>query len=174
MTTAPGRIRRNLLIAGGAGALAAGLAVGMWQLRAPADDAFWSLEFDTPDGRRLALASLRGLPTVMNFWATWCPPCVREIPALDQFAREFALQGWRVIGIAADRAEPVREFLTRTPVTFDVALAGFAGVELSRRLGNTSGGLPFTVIFDRRGRPAWRHIGETTLEALTAQAKGNQ
>jgi thiol-disulfide isomerase/thioredoxin len=174
MRTAPGWTRRSLLVAGGAGALAAGMAVGVWQLCAPADDAFWSLEFDTPDGRRLALASLRGQPTVMNFWATWCPPCVREMPELDHFAREFAPQGWRVIGVAADRAEPVREFLARTPVTFDIALAGFAGVELSRRLGNTSGGLPFTVVFDRRGRATWRRIGETTLEALATQAKGIQ
>jgi thiol-disulfide isomerase/thioredoxin len=170
----PWRSRRVLLAAGGAAALAAGTAVGVWKARAPADDLPWSMEFDTPIGGHLSMATLRGQPTMVNFWATWCPPCVREMPALDQFAREFGPRGWRVVGVAADRIEPVREFLARTPVTFDIALAGFAGVELSRRLGNTSGGLPFTVAFDRRGRPAWQHIGETTLDALAAVAKGIQ
>ena len=144
---------RRTLITAGVAATAAALGVGayLWQRRAdPADaasDELWSLDFETPGRQRLAMASLRGKPLVLNFWATWCPPCVREMPALDRFHREHSAKGWQVLGLAADNADAVRKFLADTPVGFPIALAGFAGIELSRRLGNPSGGLPFTVVY---------------------------
>jgi thiol-disulfide isomerase/thioredoxin len=120
----------------------------------------------TLDGTRIDLASLRGRPLVLNFWATWCPPCIREMPVLDRFARDYATQGWRVLGIAADNAAPVRQFLTHSPVGYATALAGFAGLDLSRQLGNLSGALPFSVVLDRRGRIAQRHMGELRYAQL--------
>jgi thiol-disulfide isomerase/thioredoxin len=167
--------RRHLLWGGSAAAAALG-GVGAWYWRerqqAPGVDP-WALAFDTPDGGRLAMASLRGKPLVLNFWATWCPPCIREMPALDRFHRDFNGKDWQVIGIAADSADKVRDFLTKTPISFAVAVAGFGAVELSRQLGNLSGGLPFTVVFDRRGRVMHRHMGETRYEQLAAWAQGN-
>jgi thiol-disulfide isomerase/thioredoxin len=177
-------MRRRWALAQGAGALAAlagGVAVYRWRAEprasaeAPAgsaeDTSLWQLAFDTPQGARLALASLRARPLVLNFWATWCPPCVREMPALDRFHREHAARGWQVLGIAADNATAVREFLARTPVGFAIALAGFEGVALSRQLGNPTGGLPFTVVFGSGGRLAHRHVGETSFDQLTGWAK---
>lgn len=169
--------RRNLITAGVAAAAAAtGAAAYLWQRRAePADDAsaaLWALEFETPGPNRLAMASLRGKPLVLNFWATWCPPCVREMPALDRFHREHSASGWQVLGLAADNVEAVRKFLVDRPVGFPIALAGFAGIDLSRRLGNLSGGLPFTVLYGRDGKLLKRHIGETQYEQLAAWAKG--
>ena len=164
------------MLFGGAAVIGAGAGLALWQRREqPAElpEGFWSLAFDRPDGTRLALADLRGAPLLLNFWATWCPPCVREMPALDRFAQAHAARGWRVLGLAADKVEPVREFLARTPVSYPIALAGFAGIELSRQLGNDGGGLPFTVVFDRRGRVAARHSGEARPEQLDAWAKGN-
>jgi thiol-disulfide isomerase/thioredoxin len=168
-------MNRRHLLWGGSGAAAALAGAGAWfwrSGRAPSIDP-WSLAFDTPDGSRLALASLRGKPLVMNFWATWCPPCVREMPALDRFHRDFSANGWQVLGIAADHADQVRSFLNNTPVGFPIAVAGFGAVELSRQLGNLSGGLPFTVLFDRRGEVMQRHMGETRYEQLAAWAKEN-
>ncbi|HVK31349.1 MAG TPA: TlpA disulfide reductase family protein [Burkholderiaceae bacterium] len=166
--------RRHLLWGGSAAAAAfGGLGAWFWRARqAPGIDP-WSLSFDAPDGGRLALASLRGKPLVLNFWATWCPPCVREMPALDRFHRDFQPKGWQVLGIAADSVDKVRSFLAATPVGFPVAVAGFGGVELSRQLGNASGGLPFTVVFDRRGAVTQRHMGETRYEQLAGWALDN-
>ena len=170
--------RRRWLAGLGVG-VAAALAGAGWALRrrqAPAPDDvvldLWASSFDTPAGGRLEMATLRGRPLVINFWATWCAPCVREMPALDRFARTVAARGGQVLGMAADQADKVREFLADTPVSYPIALAGFAGIELSRRLGNVAGGLPFTVLVDRNGQVAQRQIGEMTPERLASWAEG--
>jgi thiol-disulfide isomerase/thioredoxin len=159
-----------------AAAAAGGVGAYLVQRRAaaPGDDAaaaVWSLAFDTPQGSRLEMQSLRGRPLVLNFWATWCPPCVREMPALERFHTDHKSRGWQVLGVAADNVAAVRDFLTRSPVTFAIAMAGFEGVEWSRRLGNLSGGLPFTLVFNAAGEVAHRHMGETTYEQLADWAK---
>jgi len=164
-------------------ALGAGVAVGSvvagagWALlqrrvaaSAGPEAQLWSSSFDTPDSKRLAMADHRGHPLVLNFWATWCPPCVREMPTLDRFHRAYLARGWRVIGLAADDLGPVREFLARTPVSFPIGLAGYEGVELSRRLGNLGGGLPFTLLFGRNGGVVQRHVGESAYDQLAGWA----
>ncbi len=131
----------------------------------------WSLAFDRPEGGRIELASLKGKPLVINFWATWCPPCVREMPLLDGWARQHAGQGLTVLGLAVDSPSPVREYLQKTPVSFPIGLTGFSGTELARQLGNEQGGLPFTVVFDAAGAPIVRKLGETKAADLEAWAR---
>lgn len=169
--------RRGWALAAGvaAAAAAAGLGWSVWRQRATAtgfEDQLWQASFETPQGTRLTMADLRGHPLVLNFWATWCPPCIREMPALDRFAREHASRGWRVVGLAVDQVQPVRDFLARTPVSYAIGLTGLAGIELSRRLGNTAGGLPFTLVFNRDGSLRKRHSGETHYDQLAAWAQG--
>lgn len=167
--------RRQAVLTGGVATAAAAVGWGLWLWREGervAPPAFWDLTLDRPEGGQLQLASFRGRPLVLNFWATWCAPCIREMPALDRFQREFGPNGWQVVGIAADNEGPVREFLRRTPVAFPVGMAGFNGVDLARSLGNLAGGLPFTVIFTRSGHIARRHAGETRFDDLAAWAKG--
>lgn len=132
---------------------------------------FWQQQFDTPQGTPLAWSALRGRPIVLNFWATWCPPCVKEMPELDRFQREFAAKGWKVVGLAIDGPTPVREFLAKVQVGFDIGLAGFGGTELAQTLGNTVGGLPFTVLIDAQGRVRHRLMGATDLAQLSEQAR---
>jgi thiol-disulfide isomerase/thioredoxin len=120
---------------------------------------FWALRFEQPGGGELALASLRGSPLLLNFWATWCPPCVREMPLIDEFYRQQQARGWHVVGLAVDGPTPVREFLARRPVSFPIGLAGLDGTELARTLGNPEGSLPFTVVLGRDARVLERKLG---------------
>lgn len=132
--------------------------------------AFWQQAFDTPTGKPLSLGIAQGKPTLINFWATWCPPCVKEMPELDRFHRAFAPKGWKVIGLAIDGPTPVKEFLAKVGVGFDIGLAGFGGTELAQALGNTSGGLPFSVLIDAKGRVQHRKMGATHYDELAAWA----
>lgn len=168
----PERTRRTWL---GVAALAAlaGAGTAWWRMRPGpmADDAvqaLWSQGFDTPQGGALRLADLRGQRLVLNFWATWCPPCVEELPMLDAFHRAQQARGWRVVGLAVDSLAPVQRFLQARPLSFPVGLAGTQGVELSRALGNVSGGLPFSVVFDTSGAVVQRKLGKLTPDDLKA------
>jgi thiol-disulfide isomerase/thioredoxin len=167
----PAPDRRRWLL-GGAGLLAATAGAGWsWWRTAPGDaqpgaaDAMWALRFERPGGGELVMAELRGRPLLVNFWATWCPPCVREMPALDRLAQAHAAK-LRVVGLAIDGRAPVEAFLKRQPVRFDIGLAAAAGTDLSRTLGNHAGGLPFTVLLDAKGAVVQRKIGETRYEEL--------
>ena len=174
--------RRRLLAAGlGVGAASAGLGWAFRRYAAgsagdsgapatarPAD--FWNLRFETPDGGEVVVASLRGRPLLVNFWATWCPPCVEEMPMLDRFQREHHAAGWRVLGLAVDAAQPVREFLARRPVGFVIGLAAMQGVALARALGNAGGALPFSVVFDTRGEAVERKLGALNWADLATWA----
>ena len=163
--------RRLALMTGAAVAAGvAGVGAAWWRSRPDEADggaAIWPLRFETPAGGQLVLADLRGKPLLLNFWATWCPPCISELPLLDRFHREQQARGWQVVGLAVDSLAPVREFLGKRPVGFAIGLAGLAGVELSRTMGNAGGALPFTVVFDRTGHVVQRKLGVIQPDDLT-------
>jgi thiol-disulfide isomerase/thioredoxin len=112
---------------------------------------WWHTRFERPQGGTLALADFQGQVLVVNFWATWCPPCIEEMPLLDSFAQQQHSKSWQVIGLALDNMAAVQSFLKRVPVSFPVAIAGLPGLDFSRQLGNISGQLPFTAAWDTRG-----------------------
>ncbi|WP_236574185.1 TlpA family protein disulfide reductase [Hydrogenophaga sp. PBL-H3] len=161
-------------MAGAAVAAAAAGAWMSWRRIAPqpvlsgAEAAFWASNFEGPNGEAVNLAAMRGRPLLVNFWATWCPPCVEELPLLNAFNTAHAAQGWQVLGLAVDQPSAVRGFMQKLPLNFPVGMAGFAGTDLSRSLGNPSGSLPYTVVFGLEGAVLHRKIGKVS-EADLAQ-----
>ncbi|MDB5945989.1 MAG: ahpC/TSA family protein [Ramlibacter sp.] len=119
----------------------------------------------------LTMQSLRGKPLLINFWATWCPPCVEELPLIDAFYRENAAKRWHVLGLAIDPPCAVRTFLGRIPVSFPVGLAGLEGTELGKSLGNTEGALPFSVVLGASGAVLRRKMGRLTKQELSDWAR---
>ncbi|MBI5279473.1 MAG: TlpA family protein disulfide reductase [Burkholderiales bacterium] len=165
--------RRRWLVGGvGIAAIAAGAGVAWWRYRpgemSELEGTLWPLSFQTPVGTQLAMGSLRGRPLLLNFWATWCPPCVEEMPLLDAFFRQNAAKGWTVLGLAIDQPSAVRTFLQRTPVSYPIGLAGMQGTELTRALGNKVGGLPFTVVVAADGSVRQRRMGRVSEADLKA------
>ncbi|WP_084824666.1 TlpA family protein disulfide reductase [Lampropedia cohaerens] len=141
-----------------AAALAAGVAAaagGAWHLRrqtAPSDavdDRLWNIALPQLDGQTMAMRQWLGHPIIVNFWATWCAPCVQELPLLNAFHQ--AQPQWRVVGVAVDTPENVARFVKRFSLQFPVGIAGAQGVQLAQSLGST-GGLPFTLMSDASGR----------------------
>jgi len=126
-------------------------------------------QFSLPDieGQEVASSRWDGKILVLNFWATWCPPCLRELSLFDELQRIHADAGLQVVGIAIDNREDVERFLAEHPVGFPILLGDTTTIELSRRLGNRVQGLPFTVIFDSYGKRAYAQSGEVTRAALT-------
>ena len=164
--------RRHLIWGAGAAAAVAGVGVALWRFEPQAvsqaaSHPFWGQQFETPSGEALAMTGFQGKPLLLNFWATWCPPCIEELPMIDAFWRENTAKGHQVVALAIDQPSAVRKFLTRQALGFPVGLAGLEGTQLAKSLGNAVGGLPFTVFFKADGS-IWRQkMGQLTGDDLT-------
>ncbi|MEP6558125.1 MAG: TlpA disulfide reductase family protein [Burkholderiales bacterium] len=175
--------RRQLLAVAGVAATAAagGVALAWWQrtsstaapdnvTTAPAV-MLLQQSFQMVDGTTLSMRDFSGRPLLVNFWASWCAPCVEEMPMLDAFYAAHRAHGWQLVGLAADQLPAVQRFLQSTPVSFPIALVGLAGIQLSRQLGNEAGGLPFTLLVDRAGRIRQRKLGQLSRSELDSWVK---
>ena len=172
--------RRQWSLAAGAGIAA--LGAGAWlnsrvgpgtaQAATAAAAAPLPAPIKTLDGRTLGNADLHGRAVILNFWAPWCPPCVREMPELDRFARSAAAHDAVVIGLAIDELPAVQKFLAAHPVSFPIAVLGYAGLSWVRALsGDGNNALPFSAVYDRSGKLVQRKFGATDLAELQAWSK---
>jgi peroxiredoxin len=120
------------------------------------------------------IAALRANPTdkyrLFNVWATWCAPCVEEMPELSDMHTQLSPKGVQVVGIGIDTPANVAQFVKRMQVSYPLVVAGIEGAELARQFGNASGALPYTVLIDRQGRVVHRILGRVRIESLTRQA----
>lgn len=149
-----------------------GLACTLAQA-APASDAgaLFSTAYRDVTGQPASLAKLRGKPLLVNFWARWCGPCREEIPELESFHRAHGGK-ITVIGIAIeDEAKDVRAFLQRYSVTYPSYLAGDAGIDLMRKLGNSRSVLPYTLYIDGSGNIVGEKVGRLRAADLQAALK---
>lgn len=125
------------------------------------------------NGVKQILSQYKGKIVVLNFWATWCPPCREEMPELSQLHTEHLNKNVVVLGIAIDEVALVKEFTTETPVSYPLFAAEDEGMALAYDLGNDKGVLPYTVIIDANGNVVKTYFGriskallETTLTPL--------
>lgn len=158
---APGRREALILGAAGIAAAAAGFLAGPLLLgeRGRGDDALRAATLVDLAGKPRPAAEWEGQVLVWNFWATWCAPCREEIPLLIATREKHKALGVEIVGIAIDNAAKVREFSASFAISYPVLLAGSDGLELMRKLGNSSGGLPYTVVVDRNGKVVHRKLG---------------
>jgi len=112
------------------------------------------------DGQQRSLSHWDGRALIVNFWATWCAPCRREIPLLNELAREFGPRGFTIVGIAVDFRDDVLGFLRETPIGYETLVGEEAGMAAARAFGVANVVLPFTAFTDRSGRIVTLHIGE--------------
>jgi thiol-disulfide isomerase/thioredoxin len=167
--------RRTLLATVAASAALAGVGAAWWRAQSSVDTpleppvaGLWDLKWDTPNGSVLKMEAFKGRPLLLNFWATWCPPCIEELPLINAFYQANKANGWQVLGLAVDRLASVQSFLKQMPLDFPIAMAGIAGTELGRTLGNLTGGLPFSVVLGASGSVLHRKMGRLNAPDLDA------
>ncbi len=119
------------------------------------------LEASFPDaqGRPQSLKQWSGKVLVVNFWATWCPPCREEMPGFSRLQTQYSGNGVQFIGIGVDDADKIQQYQKESPVSYPLLVAGLETMSLTAQLGNRTEGLPFTVFVDRLGRLHSTRIG---------------
>lgn len=139
---------------------------------APAADtavgALMQLSLPDVDGQLQQLSHWQGKTLVVNFWATWCPPCVDEMPELVALQNDLGSTGVQVLGIGIDSPSNIRQFSEKHQITYPLLIGGMEGTELSRQFGNQAGGLPFTVLISQDGKVRKTYMGRLDLTAVRA------
>lgn len=132
---------------------------------------FLAQEMADADDKMHKLSQWEGKTLIVNFWATWCAPCVEEMPELTELQTELAPQGIQILGIGIDSSSNIREFAAKYKITYPLYIAGMTGTELSRQFGNQTGGLPFTVIIGPKGDVKKTYLGRLKMDQLRTDIK---
>ncbi len=139
---------------------------------APAADtavgALMQLAMADPAGKQRKMSEWQGKTLLVNFWATWCPPCVAEMPELEQLQADMGSKGLQIVGIGIDSPSNIRDFSEKHKITYPLLVGGLQGTELSRTFGNEAGGLPFTVLIGTDGQVKQTYMGRLDLQKVRA------
>ena len=103
------------------------------------------------DGNKQSLSQWQGKVLLVNFWATWCPPCREEIPVFLSLRKKFSSDGFEVVGISIDDANKVKQYRRSMQIDYPLLDGEQSGMPLMVSLGSPTGGLPFSVLYDRSG-----------------------
>lgn len=162
----------------GAGVVVAAAAAGTWlglhrfgnrestQAADPTIEAMFGQTLSDVAGKPVALGDFRRQTVVFNFWATWCAPCIEEMPELSTMQTDLAGRGVQILGIGIDSDVNIRRFAEKYPVSYPLLVARGDALEWMRALGNSQGGLPFTVVVDPAGVIRTRVLGRFSEPAL--------
>ena len=115
-------------------------------------------------GKPQALSQWRGKPMIVNFWATWCAPCVEEMPELAALQAEVAPV--QIIGIGVDSQENIAQFAEKMHIYYPLYVAGTGATDLLRQFGNQAGGLPFTALVGLDGNLKKVYLGRLNFDEL--------
>ncbi|MCM8596784.1 TlpA disulfide reductase family protein [Accumulibacter sp.] len=138
-----------------------------------ATDAIMALVLPDLDGRRQSIAQWRGKVLVVNYWASWCAPCLEEMPAFSRLQQRYAARGVQFVGIGIDEPERLQAFARKTPVGYPLLVGEAAGTQTAALQVR---GLPYTVVIDHHGRFAMSRLGrldEQTLEPVLDRLTAN-
>jgi len=159
-------------------ALLAGVVTSQWIYKTglasdPAVKAFFANSWQAPDGKTVDTQKWQEKVLVVNFWASWCPPCVEEMPTLDKLQQEFLQQNVLFVGIGIDSPSNIREFLSSTPVSYPIVIGGLEGSNLAKQLGNSQGALPYTIIINAKGKATYSKLGKISEDDIRSAIKSS-
>jgi peroxiredoxin len=123
------------------------------------------------NGATVSAADFDGKVMLVNFWATWCKPCIEEMPMLTRLQHNYADRGVQVVGIALDDPHKAREFASELAINYPLLVGTTDTVLAGRRYGNRSGMLPYSVLVDADGIVRWAYLGALDKEELEVQIK---
>ena len=138
---------------------------------APIAPPITSLVLPDITGVNQTLSQWQGKVLVVNFWATWCPPCREEMPAFSRLSVKYAANGVQFVGISIDTLNNVLDFQKTHPVQYPLLIGTMDAVQSTIGLGNTAQGLPFTAIFDRGGKLHSVKLGKLAEDELELRLK---
>lgn len=160
---------------------AAALAAALWlasgaalaQATRPAAEASdgagadpYALAFPDADGKSQSLGQWKGKVLVVNFWATWCAPCIAEMPELEKMQREFARRGVVIVELGTENADKVRKFRDRQHIGLPLLAGGYDAMTIARNWGDMQGVLPYTAVFSADGRFLHSQLGPIVADRL--------
>ena len=151
-------------------------APGKARTHSRALEKLWALELPDTGEKPQRLSQWRGRVLVVNFWATWCPPCRREIPGFVRLSGKYAANNVQFVGIGVDDADKVRDFAAKIAIPYPILIGDMELFRLSEDLGNPTQALPFTLILDRQGKVSFIREGlldEGSLESILKPLAGN-
>jgi thiol-disulfide isomerase/thioredoxin len=163
-------MKKNWPAFGLIGLLFAGLGIyaGGTRTSVPADPvaALFARQMPDATGTLHPVGQWKGKTVLLNFWATWCAPCVEEMPELNALQAEMAARNIQIIGIGIDSAANIAQFSSKYKISYPLYVAGMDGAGLSHEFGNTLGGLPFSVLIGPDGAVKKTYLGRLKPDQL--------